>query len=168
MASTIYHEPNVLLTRGIETAAKSAAGCGTDHVTLATKAIVCQPIKLLKPDPANPRRHTKKQIRQIADSIKTFGFNVPVLIDRDNSVICGHGRLVACCELGWTEVPTLRLDHPELGLQSAVRRLFGELDFTPLLQMPHELSGCGRYPILMDISAGLNPDVVPQIFAAPS
>jgi len=111
MASTIYHEPNVLLTRGIETAAKSAAGCGTDHVTLATKAIVCQPIKLLKPDPANPRRHTKKQIRQIADSIKTFGFNVPVLIDRDNSVICGHGRLVACCELGWTEVPTLRLDH---------------------------------------------------------
>jgi ParB-like chromosome segregation protein Spo0J len=111
MASTIYHEPNVLLTRGIETAAKSAAGCGTDHVTLATKAIVCQPIKLLKPDPANPRRHSKKQIRQIADSIKTFGFNVPVLIDRDNSVICGHGRLVACCELGWTEVPTLRLDH---------------------------------------------------------
>ena len=111
MASTIYHEPNVLLTRGIEAAAKSAAGCGTDHVTLATKAIVCQPIKLLKPDPANPRRHSKKQIRQIADSIKTFGFNVPVLIDRDNSVICGHGRLVACCELGWTEVPTLRLDH---------------------------------------------------------
>ena len=111
MASTIYHEPNVLLTRGIKTSAKSAAGCGTDHVTLATKAIVCQPIKLLKPDPANPRRHSKKQIRQIADSIKTFGFNVPVLIDRDNSVICGHGRLVACCELGWTEVPTLRLDH---------------------------------------------------------
>ena len=50
---------------------------------------------------------------------------------------------------------TLRLDHPELGLQSAVRRLFGELDFTPLLQMPHELSGCGRYPILMDDLSGV-------------
>ena len=65
----------------------------------------------LRPYAKNPRTHSKKQIRQIADSIKTFGFNVPVLIDRDNSVICGHGRLVACCELGWTEVPTLRLDH---------------------------------------------------------
>src|SRR5712672_1495325 len=73
--------------------------------------IIYRRIEDLKPDPANPRRHSKKQIRQIADSIKTFGFNVPVLIDRDNSVICGHGRLVACCELGWTEVPTLRLDH---------------------------------------------------------
>src|ERR1700751_5377378 len=111
MASTIYHEPNVLLTRGIETAAKSAAGCGMDHFTLATKAIVCQPIKLLKPDPANPRRHTKKQIRQIAESIKTFGFNVPVLIDRENNVIGGHGRLLAFRELGWRVVPSLCLDH---------------------------------------------------------
>jgi DNA modification methylase len=111
MASAIYDEPNALLTRGAETEAASAAGYRTGHATLATKAIVCQPIKLLKPDPGNPRRHSKKQIRQIADSIKAFGFNVPVLIDRDNSVICGHGRLAACYELGWTEVPTLRLDH---------------------------------------------------------
>jgi 16S rRNA G966 N2-methylase RsmD len=77
-----------------------------------------EPLKLLyrridelKPDPANPRRHSKKQIRQIADSIKAFGFNVPILIDRDNNVIAGHGRLAACRELGWTEVPTLCLDH---------------------------------------------------------
>jgi DNA modification methylase len=74
----------------------------------------------LKPDPANPRRHSKKQIRQIARSIEAFGFNVPVLLDRDDNVVAGHGRLLACAELGWTEVPTLRLDH----LSAAQARAF--------------------------------------------
>ena len=55
----------------------------------------------LKPDPANPRRHSKKQVRQIADSIRVFGFNVPVLIDRDGSVIAGHGRLLAAAWQEW-------------------------------------------------------------------
>src|ERR1700738_1942526 len=68
-------------------------------------------IEELKPDPTNPRRHTTKQIRQIANSIKAFGFNVPVLVDADLNVVAGHGRLLACTELGWTEVPTLCLDH---------------------------------------------------------
>jgi DNA modification methylase len=65
----------------------------------------------LKPDPTNPRRHSKKQIRKIANSIETFGFNVPILIDRFGNVIAGHGRLLAAMELGITEVPTLCLDH---------------------------------------------------------
>jgi len=73
--------------------------------------VIYRPIKELRPDPANPRVHSKKQIRQIANSIETFGFNVPVLVDADLNVIAGHGRLLACRELGWTEVPTLRLDH---------------------------------------------------------
>ena len=74
-------------------------------------SIVYRAIGQLKPDPANPRRHSKKQIRQIANSIEAFGFNVPVLVDAELNVICGHGRLLACRELGWTEVPTLCLDH---------------------------------------------------------
>jgi len=73
--------------------------------------IVYRPIGELKPDPANARQHSKKQIRQIANSIKTFGFNVPILGDRDGNVIAGHGRLLACGELGMTEVPTLCLEH---------------------------------------------------------
>src|SRR5256886_5421131 len=73
--------------------------------------IVYRPIDQLKPDPSNPRRHSKKQIRQIADSIKTFGFNVPVLVDADLNVNAGHGRLLACRLLGITELPTLCLDH---------------------------------------------------------
>ena len=74
-------------------------------------SVVYRRIDDLKPDPANPRLHSKKQIRQIANSIEVFGFIVPILIDRDGKVIAGHGRLLACRELGTTEAPTLCLDH---------------------------------------------------------
>src|SRR5437764_3717659 len=73
--------------------------------------IVSRRIEKLRPDPANPRRHTKKQIRQIAHSIKTFGFNVPILVDRGGKIIGGHGRYEAARLLGMTDVPTLCLDH---------------------------------------------------------
>jgi DNA modification methylase len=70
-----------------------------------------RPIEQLKLDPKNPRSHSPKQVRQIARSIETFGFNVPVLVDADLKVIVGHGRLMACKELGWLEVPTIGLSH---------------------------------------------------------
>src|SRR5215471_138497 len=73
--------------------------------------IIYRRIDELKPDPNNARRHSKKQIRQIGESIKAFGFNVPLLIDRYGNVIAGHGRLAAARELDMTEVPTLCLDH---------------------------------------------------------
>jgi DNA modification methylase len=73
--------------------------------------IIYKQIEELKLDPGNPRVHSKGQIGQIASSIRIFGFNVPVLVDRDRNVVCGHGRLLACHELGITEVPTLCLDH---------------------------------------------------------
>jgi hypothetical protein len=74
-------------------------------------AIVYTAIESLRLDPANPRLHSRKQVRQIARSIDTFGFNVPVLIDSDRKVIAGHGRVLACRELGWKEIPAVRLDH---------------------------------------------------------
>jgi DNA modification methylase len=74
-------------------------------------SIAYLPTDQLRPDPGNARQHSKKQIRQIARSIRTFGFNVPILIDRDGNVIAGHGRLAAAKHLGWSEVPTIRLDH---------------------------------------------------------
>jgi DNA modification methylase len=61
----------------------------------------------LKPDPRNPRQHTRKQIKQLARSIETFGFTVPALVDREDNVIAGHGRILACRELGWSEIPTI-------------------------------------------------------------
>jgi len=73
--------------------------------------VIYRPLDELKRHPANPRRHSKKQIRQIAESIKTFGFIVPILVDRYGNVIAGEARLLAARELGMTEVPTLCLDH---------------------------------------------------------
>jgi ParB-like chromosome segregation protein Spo0J len=73
--------------------------------------IVYRAVNELKLDPANSRRHSRKQIRQVANSIRTFGFIVPVLIDRDGRVLAGHGRLLACRELGITEAPTLCIEH---------------------------------------------------------
>lgn len=65
----------------------------------------------LKPDPMNPRAHSPRQIRQIARSIEAFGFNVPVLIDANDKLIAGHGRIEAARLLGWSEVPTICLEH---------------------------------------------------------
>jgi DNA modification methylase len=73
--------------------------------------IVYRPIAELKLDPANPRVHSARQVRQIARSIVTFDFNAPVLIDTQSKVIAGHGRILACQQLGWTEVPTICLEH---------------------------------------------------------
>ncbi|MDQ2092440.1 site-specific DNA-methyltransferase [Marimonas arenosa] len=65
----------------------------------------------LKPWARNARTHSKKQIRQIADSIETFGFTNPVLIDERRTILAGHGRVEGARLLGMTEVPCLRLDH---------------------------------------------------------
>ena len=67
--------------------------------------------KTLKPDPRNPRVHSDKQVRQIVQSIESFGFNVPLLIDDEQKVIAGHGRLLAARKLGWDTVPAIRLSH---------------------------------------------------------
>jgi len=73
--------------------------------------VVYRPIDQLRPDPKNARRHSRKQIRQVADSIQAFGFNVPILIDAELKVIAGHGRRLACQLLGHKEVPTISLEH---------------------------------------------------------
>jgi ParB-like chromosome segregation protein Spo0J len=59
----------------------------------------------LKPDPRNARVHSKAQIRQLAASIREFGFNIPLVIDANDNVLAGHGRLLACRELGYPSYP---------------------------------------------------------------
>lgn len=65
----------------------------------------------LQPRPANPRTHTKKQIRQIARSIERFGFNNPVLVDSAGCIVAGHGRVEAAKLLGLPQVPAIRLEE---------------------------------------------------------
>jgi hypothetical protein len=57
----------------------------------------------------NSRKHSDKQVAQIAASIKEFGWTNPILVDGDNGIIAGHGRLMAARKLGMTEVPTIEL-----------------------------------------------------------
>ncbi len=81
----------------------------------------------LKPHPDNPRQHTRRQIQQLAHSIETFGFIVPVLVDAESNVIAGHGRLLAARELGMTQVPTICLhglnENQKLAFMIADNRL---------------------------------------------
>ena len=57
----------------------------------------------------NSRTHSDEQVAQIAASIKEFGWTNPILVDGDNSIIAGHGRLMAARKLGYKEVPTIEL-----------------------------------------------------------
>jgi ParB-like nuclease domain len=75
-------------------------------------AVRYEPVAALRLDPQNPRLHSRKQVRQIAKSIASFGFNVPVLVDAEQSVIAGHGRILAAKELGWDEVPQAKKSNP--------------------------------------------------------
>jgi ParB-like chromosome segregation protein Spo0J len=68
----------------------------------------------------NSRTHDENQVLQIASSIKEFGFTNPILIDETNSIIAGHGRLMAAKKLNYDEVPTIILS----GLSDTQKRAY--------------------------------------------
>ena len=69
-----------------------------------------KPIKELKPYKKNAKKHNKEQVEQIANSIKEFGFTQPVIIDKNNEVVAGHGRILGAKKAGLKQVPTVCLD----------------------------------------------------------
>lgn len=71
--------------------------------------IVYLPVSALTPRATNPRTHSKKQIAQIAQSIRHFGFTNPALVDERNGIIAGHGRVEAAKLIGLAAVPTVCL-----------------------------------------------------------
>jgi DNA modification methylase len=83
----------------------------TQAMTQRPLSIQYSPVASLKSDPHNPRIHSDKQVGQIARSIQIFGFNVPVLVDRDLNVIAGHGRVLASRLLEIDQVPIICLEH---------------------------------------------------------
>lgn len=72
--------------------------------------IVYKPIKELKPYKKNAKKHNKEQVEQIANSIKEFGFTQPVIIDKNNEVVAGHGRILGARKAGLKQVPTVCLE----------------------------------------------------------
>jgi DNA modification methylase len=78
---------------------------------LSIGQIIERAITSLRPYARNARTHSKKQVKQIAQSIERFGFTNPVLISDHGEIIAGHGRVEAAKLLGWKAVPTLALSH---------------------------------------------------------
>src|SRR5829696_7257943 len=78
---------------------------------MTTLHITYRGVSELKPYGRNARTHSRRQIKQIAASIKGFGFNNPVLITDDGEIIAGHGRYEAAKLLGMDKVPTIQLSH---------------------------------------------------------
>ena len=83
-----------------------------------------QDIDLLIPYARNSRTHSDAQVTKIASSIKEFGFLNPVIIDKDNGIIAGHGRVMAAKKLGMKQVPVLLADH----LTEAQKRAYAIAD----------------------------------------
>ncbi len=65
----------------------------------------------IRPNPRNARSHPKKQIHELAASIKTFGLNSPLIVDETGMILVGHGRFAAAQLLGLTQVPVIRVEH---------------------------------------------------------
>jgi site-specific DNA-methyltransferase (adenine-specific) len=73
------------------------------------KNIIQQRTDALLPYARNSRTHSDEQVAQIAASIREFGFTNPVLVDADNGIVAGHGRVMAAKQLGLAEVPTINV-----------------------------------------------------------
>lgn len=99
---------------------------------LATDALV--------PYARNSRTHSPEQVAQIAASIREFGFTNPVLIDANNTLIAGHGRVMAAQALGLASVPAIRLAH----LSDAQRRAYVIADNQLALNAGWDMSALAR------------------------
>jgi ParB/RepB/Spo0J family partition protein len=88
------------------------------------RAVQTMPLDRIKPNPRNPKTHSAKQIRQIANSIVAFGFTNPLLVDEHGELIAGHGRYQAAGLLGLTTVPAIIV----AGLSRAKRRALAIAD----------------------------------------
>jgi len=79
--------------------------------TTMAKRIEMWPVDRLVPYERNARTHSAEQVAQLAASIAEFGFVNPILVDSNDGIIAGHGRLTAAKDLGMAEVPVVILDH---------------------------------------------------------
>ena len=150
-------------------------------------AIDYRPVSELIPYARNARTHSDAQVAEIAASIREFGWTNPVLVDGDNGIIAGHGRVLAARKLGMSEVPVIELS----GLTEAQKRAYVladnklalnagwdeellALEFGDLASLGFDLSltGFGEDEIAALTSRGTvgltDPDEVPETPAQPN
>lgn len=77
----------------------------------STLCIEYLPPELVITNPRNPRNHKHLHIQEVVGSIKAYGFNVPILIDENNQIICGHARVLAAKKLGLLKIPVIRIKN---------------------------------------------------------
>jgi DNA modification methylase len=110
----LLNKSNVPLSAALENAPSELSGNSDQLAQVARhgreeRRVETVAISRLKPYPNNARTHSRKQVRQIADSIQQFGFVNPVLVDNNDQIIAGHGRVAAANLLGLAGVPVLRI-----------------------------------------------------------
>lgn len=133
------------------------------------------PIDTLKPYEKNAKIHTEEQVEQIKKSIQEFGMNDPVAIwGENNTIIEGHGRLIACKQLGFEEVPVIRLDGLTDDQRKAYTLIHNKLtmntDFDvdilndELAEINIDMSDYGfdLEEINIDLGGGIGEDNVPE------
>lgn len=118
-------------------------------------------ISWLKSYDGNAKAHPPEQVQRLANSIKRFGFNNPVLAQKDGTLIAGHGRLVAALKLGMTELPCIILENlsPEeaRGYCLADNRL-ADLGHWDAAALEAELLALGETEPDMLTDAGFSPE----------
>ncbi len=144
--------------------------------------IASYPIARIKPHPRNARTHTRSQIRQVAQSIKTFRWTFPILLDGNDRIIAGHARFEAAKLLGLTEVPIIRRsDMTEAQLRAyciADNKLAEragwdtallKLEFEEILQLDSEFDltvtgiELGELDVILDAGSDPAADAIPAI-----
>lgn len=93
--------------------------------------ITYKKISELKPYKNNAKKHPKEQVERIAESIRQFGFTQPVLVDKDNIVVAGHGRILGARKVGLKEVPTVCMEDLTDEQIKAYRLIDNKLNESP-------------------------------------
>ncbi len=116
---------------------------------ISTAVMQYESVKMsdLKPAEYNPRSISERELSKLAESIRTFGFVDPVIVNADGTVIGGHQRIKAAERLGMAEVPCIRVDVPkerEQALNLALNRISGEWDMDRLAVLLEQLDSESR------------------------
>lgn len=145
-------------------------------------AVCYVPTSSLHPHSSNPRTHTKKQVRQLADSIRTFGFTNPLLVDAEGNILAGHGRLLAAELLGMDSVPTVCIHDMTEAQKRAyaiadnklaelagwdVELLASELQYVTELDIEFDLTITGFDTPEIDVLLSPTPEAPPEEDAPP-
>ena len=107
--------------------------------------IVYRPLSCIKPYERNPRKN-KDAVPAVRESIRQFGFKIPIVIDNKNTIICGHTRVLAAKELGMTEVPCVVADELERCADQSLPSCGQQGRRTGLVGHGLAAAGTGRHP----------------------